>query len=44
MNEITHDEENSSEAEDDTPQEQNLTEMLTYEKAMGKTTYKIINS
>ena len=31
MNEITHDEENSSEAEDDTPQEQNFTEMLTYE-------------
>ena len=31
MNEITHDEENSSESEDDTPEDQNVTEIQTYE-------------
>ena len=31
MNEITHDEENSSESEDDTPEDENVTEMQTYE-------------
>ena len=31
MNEITHDEENSSESEDDTPEAENVTEMQTYE-------------
>ena len=31
MNETIHDEENSSEAEDDTSEEQNLNEMQTYE-------------
>ena len=31
MNEITHDEENSSESVDDTPEDENVTEMQTYE-------------
>ena len=31
MNETTHDEENSSEYEDDTPEDENVTEMQTYE-------------
>ena len=31
MNETTHDEENSSEAEDDTPEDDNVTETQTYE-------------
>ena len=31
MNETTHDEENASEAEDDTSEEENITEMPTYE-------------
>ena len=31
MNEITHDEENSSESADDTPEDENVTEMQTYE-------------
>ena len=31
MNEITHDEENSSESEDDTPEDENVTEMQTNE-------------
>ena len=31
MNEITHDEENSSESEDNTPEDENVTEMQIYE-------------
>ena len=31
MNETTHDEENASEAEDDTSEEENISEMQTYE-------------
>ena len=31
MNEITHDEENSSEAEDDTSEDENMNEMQTYD-------------
>ena len=31
MNETTHDKENSSESEDDTPEDENVTEMQTYE-------------
>ena len=31
MNETTHDAENSSESEDDTPEDGNVTEMQTYE-------------
>ena len=31
LNETTHDEDNSSEAEDDTPEDENVTEMQTYE-------------
>ena len=36
MNETIHDEENSSEAEDDTSEEQNSNEMLTYENNAKK--------
>ena len=35
MNETTHDEENSSESEDDTPEDENVTEMQTYENNGG---------
>ena len=40
LNETIHDEENSSEAEDDTPEEQNLNEMQAYENNGSKTNKK----
>ena len=43
MNETTHDEENLSEAEDDTSQDENVAEMQTYEYT-GRKMYKKINS
>ena len=36
MNEISHDEENSSESVDDTPEHETVTEMQTYENNVGQ--------
>ena len=44
MNETKHDEENSSEAEDDTSEQENVTDIETYQKENNEQETKLLTS